>query len=421
MIGACLVSADAVLTQAFHTRRAVGYRRAADDNAITALNRRIESGDVQLEAAGASGRLRALLRELAVPESSQVLVFSKTSLQRHRISPASPRALYFGPDVYVAWSPGAHNLEIAASDARLGLVFYELPQAPHEPAVLRRNDSCLRCHAGSRTHDEPGLLLRSVFPDEDGNPIASAGEDSVTIRTPHEHRWGGWLVTGRFDGAHRGNGIAARDEDGRWRVDSAPANDLRAFSEFEAADYLAATSDIGALLALEQQVTVHNRMIRASLQVRCLLADDRAMNAVDGTTGLRERTAEILETLAHDITRDLFLGGEMTLAGLGAASDPTFARAFESLWPAGADGMRLGRLDLGDRTFEYPLSPMVHSRAFAALPEPLRARVLRRLHQGLTRGRLPRGVQIDKARRAPLHAHLETTLAGYRRSRDADR
>lgn len=416
----CLLSAAFLAAtagaQRFHMRRAVDYRRAPDDNAVTELNRRIAAGEVEIASEGTSGRLRALLRELGVPESSQTLVFSKTSLQRHRVSPRSPRAVYFGPDAYVGWAPGSRFLEVAASDPGLGIVFYRLAQDESEGAVLQRDNSCLSCHASSRTRDEPGLLLRSVFPDENGNPIASAGEDDVTMRTPMADRWGGWLVTGTFEGEHRGNGVARRDEDDRWHVASRAAPSLHTFAaDFDPGDYLVETSDIGALLALEQQITVHNRLIHAGFQMRCLLDADRCMNEATGESGLREQTAEIAESLAHDIARDLFMGAEAPLAGHDAAADPRFAREFAALWPADSDGVRLGELSLQQTVFELPLSPMVHSAAFAALPDELRERVLARLWKGLTRGRLPAGVSIPADRRAVLHAHLRATLAGYDR------
>src|SRR4029079_12631508 len=57
------------------------------------------------------GYLRSVLRELKIPISAQVLVFSKTSVQRDHIGPATPRALYFNDDVYVGWVPGGDFVE----------------------------------------------------------------------------------------------------------------------------------------------------------------------------------------------------------------------------------------------------------------------------------------------------------------------
>src|SRR5215472_14637333 len=77
-------------------REPILYRTAEPDNAVSRLQRRLDAGAVKLPREQHLGYLRAALRELKVPVSSQMLVFSKTSLQRHRIAPRTPRAVYFG-------------------------------------------------------------------------------------------------------------------------------------------------------------------------------------------------------------------------------------------------------------------------------------------------------------------------------------
>ncbi|MCA8952995.1 MAG: hypothetical protein KDE27_26020 [Planctomycetes bacterium] len=182
---------------------------------------------------------------------------------------------------------------------------------------------------------------------------------------------------------------------------------------FDPADYPVPTSDIAALLALEQQVTVHNLLIRALLQMRCLLENDRALDAALGEDGMRDPTADIADDLAHAITAALLFADEVGLQGRDAAADPTFARAFPALWPADPSGLRLGRFDLTARTFVLPLSPMVHSRAFAALPDPLRRLALKRLRRALVRNWLPGRVALPPEQRQALHDHLTATLPGY--------
>lgn len=404
----------ALAAQSYHLRRPNQYRQTPDDNAVTALQERLASGELQLPAAGPSGRLRALLAALAIPESSQTLVFSKTSLQRHRISPQAPRALYFGPDAYVGWVPGAAALEVAVGDARLGMAFYTLAQSEAAPVRFVRDDSCLSCHATSHTHDEPGVVLRSVFVDAGGDPIASAGEVDVSVRTPMAERWGGWYVTGGVGVAHRGNGVATRDGRGGWRVIPRAARDLREFDgEFRVADYLVPTSDVGALLALEQQAMVHNLLVRAMLQTRFLLESDRAMQAMLGEDGVREVTLDLLDDLAAEIVAALLLAGEVTVPAASLAVAPGFAAAFAAQWPQALDGVRVGELAGAPRTFTLPLSPMVHAPAFARLPEELRRLVLRRLQRALQLGRTPRGVVVDAEQRAALDRHLRATLPGY--------
>ena len=50
------------------------------------LQQQVEQGQVKLEYRVAHGYLESVLKALKVPISSQTLVFSKTSLQRHRIT-----------------------------------------------------------------------------------------------------------------------------------------------------------------------------------------------------------------------------------------------------------------------------------------------------------------------------------------------
>ncbi|MFY9343051.1 MAG: hypothetical protein WAT39_11210 [Planctomycetota bacterium] len=410
----CLLVGVTGVAQGVHQQEPIRYATAIDDNAITRLDARLAAGQLELPPQGASGRLLPLLQELGVPVSSQTLVFSKTSLQRHRIGPRHPRALYFGPDVYVGWAPGAAAIEVTVGDPRLGFVFYKLPQDVALPARFERDDSCLSCHASSRTDDEPGLLVRSVFPDAQGDPVASAGETQVVTSTPLAERWGGWLVTGTFTGAHRGNGVAARDDQGRWRVQGRQAADLRAFAgEFAVDDYPAPTSDIGALLALEQQATIHNLLVRAALRTRVAVARDEQMNDLLHETGMRPPTTRLLDALAREIASALLLAGEPEWSEHHIVPLAAFAASFLVPWPRDPAGVALGQLELRQHTFALPLSPMVHAPAFAALPPPLRERVLARLRVVFDRGRLPGGVRMTIAQRTTVHDHLTATLSGY--------
>ena len=73
----------------------------------------VRAGRVTLDRDDAQGYLASLLKHLNVPASSQSLVFSKTSFQRERISPRTPRALYFNDDVYVGSVHEGKAVEIA--------------------------------------------------------------------------------------------------------------------------------------------------------------------------------------------------------------------------------------------------------------------------------------------------------------------
>jgi hypothetical protein len=69
----------------------IGYGKAAATGAVVWLQARLDKGEVKLAHNEQSGCLLPVLEALKVPRSSQTLVFSKTSFQRERISPRTPR------------------------------------------------------------------------------------------------------------------------------------------------------------------------------------------------------------------------------------------------------------------------------------------------------------------------------------------
>ena len=130
-----------------YDREPINYSTATPDNPVADLERAVGNGEAVLEYDEQFGWLPAILRELDVPQSSQTLVFSKTSLQRHRISPRRPRALYFNDDVYVGYCQSGDVIEVSVSDPQLGAVFYTVDQEDRErPRCARQGDSCLICH-----------------------------------------------------------------------------------------------------------------------------------------------------------------------------------------------------------------------------------------------------------------------------------
>ena len=115
---------------------AIRYGLEPGSNAITEVSRRLTEGAVQLRFEGSSGYLRSVLAALDIPVESQMLVFTKTSLQRRFISPQNPRAIYFNDRAVVAWVPGEPFVEVAAADARQGVIFYTVGSATRHRAVL---------------------------------------------------------------------------------------------------------------------------------------------------------------------------------------------------------------------------------------------------------------------------------------------
>src|SRR5688572_9786285 len=83
----------------------ISYSDSQPNDPVSRLQLRLDKREVAFSGSEREA-VRQILRELNVPESSQMLVFSKTSVQRMRISPQNPRAIYFNDDCYVGWVPG---------------------------------------------------------------------------------------------------------------------------------------------------------------------------------------------------------------------------------------------------------------------------------------------------------------------------
>ncbi|MGD8339992.1 MAG: hypothetical protein PVH89_04375, partial [Gammaproteobacteria bacterium] len=245
---------------------AVGYATNAPRGRAGQLAERLESGDALLTHRGESGYLESLLQALEIDPSSQALVFSRTSLQVGQIGPATPRAIYFNDDSYVARVPGAGTLEIASYDPALGPVFFTLPQdADTEPVMQRELGRCLRCHdTYSLTGGGvPRFLLGSGYTGEDGELVSHEAWILTSQATPLRSRWGGWYVTGRHgDQVHLGNIVVQRPED-LQDLDALRVGNLDDLSGLlDTSGYLTPFSDIVALMVLEHQIEVQNLISR---------------------------------------------------------------------------------------------------------------------------------------------------------------
>ena len=88
-----LCVSDSFAQQGNFEREPINYLDAEVNDPVAQLSKKLESGETTLRYDDQFGYLQSVLEALDVPASSQTLVFSKTSLQLHRISPRRPRAL----------------------------------------------------------------------------------------------------------------------------------------------------------------------------------------------------------------------------------------------------------------------------------------------------------------------------------------
>ncbi|HKB13631.1 MAG TPA: hypothetical protein VKD69_23350 [Vicinamibacterales bacterium] len=346
-------------------------RPAADR--IARLNQSIAAGSRTLQRDGRTGYLRSLLDALGIAEQSQLLVFSKTGVQRAFTSPHTPRALYFDSSTVVGYIPGAPAIEIASHDPQQGVVFYTLDQSASAPAFTRTT-MCLTCHVSASTLEVPGLITRSNAVGDDGMVMPQLGSNDVTHRTPHPDRWGGWFVTfetlvGYNQRAHAGNitfsggGITSNQVFVDWMN-----------SEPESRGYLSPFSDVVALLVFDHQAHAINLLTRLNWESRVAAAAGRAAT-----------TDATLRPLIDELAGYLLFAGESP-PSVPLTPRDGFAERLAASVPRDRRGRSLAELDLVDRLFRYPCSYMIYSAAFDGLAPDVRAAVYQRISDTLSRG-----------------------------------
>jgi hypothetical protein len=365
----------------------IGYENEARDNPVARMQDDLLSGTLQLEYGNVRGYFDALLEALDIDPDSQTLVFSPTSLQKNLISPGKPRGLFFNDDTYLGLVQNSEIVEVATIDEKLGIVFYTFDNAEGTTRYFQRaNQKCLVCHDSQGTSGSgvPMLMaLSTVYSDRNVPLKTFSGTGNVVDQTPLRDRWGGWYVTGRHGvQPHLGNVILDRpdelqslDDHRVWNVET-----LKGAGYPDTAPYPRDTSDIVALLVLEHQITIENQISYIRFKAPAVLRR-RGMDdvlAAPSWDALPAAARRILAPMADELVERLvFLdaaGFESRISGSQA-----FVDAFTARGPMDGAGRSLRDLDLGERLFRYPLSYLIYSESFAALPAYARDYVYRRL------------------------------------------
>jgi hypothetical protein len=329
----------------------------------------LSEGLLPLDRSSERAFLKSLLAALDIPESSQLLVFSNTSLQLSLIHPGNPRALYFSDDLYLGHVPGG-KIEVATVDSELGAVFY-IFDIPREGSrvVVERARRCMNCHANEDTLRVPGLSVKSVAPNPGGGSLDTfhAGRSGHSI--PLSERFGGWYVTGTagFNG-HWGNRL------GRLSQGELGSTPLEPGTRFSFERYPVSTSDLAAHLLHEHQVGGVNRLIRAQYRFRELRQTHRG--------ALPATLPPEIETELADLVAYLLFADEAPLPTSGIPGDPAFRQAFARNRKS-VDGHSLKDLDLRSRLLRFRCSYLVHTPFFDGLDPDLRRRILGDLDKAL--------------------------------------
>jgi hypothetical protein len=330
-------------------------------NALQALETKLEKGEIKLTYAhDGHGYLNSVLETLKISPESQVLPFTQSSLQFDRISPSTPRAIYFSDDVAVGSVHPGGLIELIANDRRGGIVFYTLDNnAPGTPHLQEESARCASCHGMVNTVT-PGWIVANIIAIADGTPqIANPAHpfDFTDQTRPFEDRWGGWYVTGTSQNMRHMGNVTAPDPDKAFEPSAEGGRTLASLSgRFDPAHTLKRGSDIVALMTLEHQTGFINRLFALNKQYS--------------------------EAALDDLVAYMTFADEVPLPG-PVTGDSGFTADFAKRGPRDDKGRSLRTFDLKARLFRYPLSYMVYSSAFDALKPEIRDRLYRRLYDTL--------------------------------------
>ena len=389
----------------------IEYSKSTPNNAVSLIQARLDKGDVRWSRDKYTGYLRSLLQALDVGVESQTLVFSKTSLQGRLISPKRPRALYFNDEIYIGYVAGSDVMELSVADPALGAVFFSFNQ--DDMRLKRRVGDCMSCHGSSRTDYQPGHLLRSVYPAEDGQPIFRAGSHLTNHESPYEKRWGGWLVSGQYGSVrHMGNALAEVTADDKVVLNRSSDGNASDFGKyFDLARYLSPHSDIVALMVQDHQARMHNLLAAGNYQTRYALQDQRVIDKAleRDSTNLRASTRRRIASTGEKILQYMLFTKEIPLPDKVSGST-RFAEKFSQRGPHDRKGRSLYQLDLKKRLLKYPCSYLIYTDAFDQLPAPMKEFLHRRLWEILSgQDQTPPYARLSpSARRSILEILLQT-------------
>jgi hypothetical protein len=353
---------------------AIRYQERPAADRVARLNEDLVAGRQTLAPEPKTGYLVSVLQALDIPAESQLLVFSKTGLQREHTGPANPRALYYNDSIVVGYIPGASALEIAAHDPEQGVMFYVVEQGSAAgTARFSRRTTCLACHLSVSTLEVPGFLDRSNMVGADGQVMPALGSFVVNHKTPHTERWGGWFVTGNATAppygplGHLGNiTVTPHPTSGPVIMSDQVLIDwLNRPREHDR--YLSSESDLAALMTFDHQSYGLNLMTRLNYESRIAKAESRS---VLSAPAVQPRVRELAEYM-------LFVG-EAPLA-FEVTPRKGFAEALAARAPKDRRGRSLAEVDLKTRLLKYSCSYLVYSAAFNALPEDVRQAVIRQM------------------------------------------
>ncbi|MEZ5387660.1 MAG: hypothetical protein R3F13_19300 [Prosthecobacter sp.] len=363
------------------------------------VRERIEQGEVKIDTSSDKAFLRSMLDALNIPVSSQIMVFSASSLQSEIINPRNPRALYFNEDTYVGWVPGG-LIEIIAADPEMGPMFYVYNRLnPGGPVPgVQRSTKCMNCHAGNATRRLPGLIAESLLVSRAGSSLETFRRDVQGHQIPLESRFGGWHLTGKHNiSNHRANvmGIPNAGKNEVVPVEPGQYSDLSL--------HLLPTSDILPHLIHEHQLGFENRLVYAIYSMRQLKHENKGFMGSGAKAEIEERAVE----LARYIT----FAEEAKFPAKGISGDEAFAADFLRDRKTTSAGLSLKDLDMKTRIFKHRCSYMLYTDTWKEAPKELKERVYYHMALYLRDQPDAQHAHIPQAERLAIRSILKETMS----------
>ena len=149
--------------------------------------------------------------------------------------------------------------------------------------------------------------------------------------------------------------------------------------------YLSSHSDIVALMVLEHQTQMHNRITRANFTNRSAQHYDKVMNKALGRPDdhYSDSAKRRIDTAAKKLVEYMLFADELQLTA-PVAGTTNFATEFVARGPKDCKGRSLREFDLTTRMMKYPCSYLIYSKPFDGLPDEVKDRVYRRLFEVLS-------------------------------------
>jgi len=365
---------------------------------FAALQERMKQGEVKIDTRDDKAFLKSMLDALDIPVSSQIMVFSASSLQSEIINPRNPRALYFNEDTYVGWVPGG-LIEIIAADPEMGPMFYVYERLRPGGAVpnVQRSTKCMNCHAGNATRRLPGLIAESLLVSRAGSSLETFRRDVQGHQIPLEIRFGGWHLTGEHNIANHKANVMGIPQNGR--------NELSPVEPGQYSDLgllLLPTSDILPNLIHEHQLGFENRLVYAIYTMRQLKHENKGIMGAAAKAEIEER--------AEEMARYITFAEEAKFPAKGITGDAAYAEDFLRDRKVTKSGISLKDFDMKTRIFKHRCSYMLYTDTWKEAPKELKDRIYYHMALYLRDQPDAQHAHIPQAERLAIRSILKETM-----------